>query len=103
MILFVDSNTSYLTAPGSKNLSCGFFYLGNNDKGIINSYILNLFTIIKNVMASTAKIEVAALFLNACLTIPLHIALIKLGHPQLPIKMKTDDNTASGFVNNTIK
>ena len=36
MILFVDSDASYLTAPGSKSLAGGFFYLGNKDESIIN-------------------------------------------------------------------
>ena len=30
MILFVDSDASYLTAPGSKSCAEGFFYLGDN-------------------------------------------------------------------------
>ena len=62
MILFVDSDASYLTAPGSKSRAGGFFYLGNKDKSIINGSILYLTTIIKNVMASAAETEIAALF-----------------------------------------
>ena len=90
MILFVDSDASYLTAPGSKSRAGGFFYLGNKDKSIINGSILYLTTIIKNVMASAAEAEIAALFLNARLAIPLRTALIEMGHPQPATKIKTD-------------
>ena len=103
MILFVDSDASYLTCPGSKSRAGGFFYLGNKDESIINGSILYLTTIIKNVMASAAESEIAALFLNARLAIPLRNALREMGHPQPPTRMKTDNNTASGFANNTIK
>ena len=47
MILFVDSDTSYLTAQGSKSPAKGFFYLGNKDESIINGSIFYLTTIIK--------------------------------------------------------
>ena len=103
MILFVNSDASYLTAPGSKVAPGGFFYLGNKNESIINSSILYLTTIIKNVMASAAEAEIAALFLNARLAIPLRTALIEMGHPQPATRIKTDNNTADGFVNSTIK
>ena len=54
-------------------------------------------------MASAAEAEIAALFLNARLAIPLCVALDEMGHPQPPTKIKTDNNTADGFANNTIK
>ena len=72
-------------------------------ESIINGSILYLITIIKNIMASAAEAEISALFLNARMTIPLPTALIKMGHPQPATKIKTDNNTADGFVNGTIK
>ena len=54
-------------------------------------------------MASAAEAEIAALFLNARLAIPLRTALIEMGHPQPATRIKTDNNTADGFVNGTIK
>ena len=103
MILFVDSNASYLTAPGSKSRAGGFFYLGNKGRSIINGSILYLTTIIQNVMASVVEAEIAALFLNSRMAIILRTALIEMGHPQSTTKIKTDNNTADGFVNGTIK
>ena len=54
-------------------------------------------------MASAAEEEIASLFLNARLTIPLRTALIKMGHPQPATKINTDKNTDNGFVNGTVK
>ena len=76
MILFDDSDESYLTALGSKSCAGGFFYLGNKDESIINGSILYLTTIIKNVMATAAEAQIAALFLNTRLAIPRRTALI---------------------------
>ena len=41
--------------------------------------------------------------MNAKLAVPIQQALIKMGHLQPAKKIKTDDSTADGFVNNTIK
>ena len=76
VILFVESDASYLTAPGSKSRAGVYSYLGNTDESIINGSILYLTTIIKNVMASAVEADIAALFLNARLAISLHTALI---------------------------
>ena len=54
-------------------------------------------------MASAVKIEIEAFFLNDQLSIPLHIALTNMDHPQPTTKIKTDNNTTYGFVNGTIK
>ena len=50
-----------------------------------------------------AKIKVAALFMNAREAVPMRQGLIELGHPQLATPMKTDNSTATGIINNTIK
>ena len=54
-------------------------------------------------MASAAEAEVAALFLNARFSIPLRLTLIELGHPQPPTPIRTDNSTADGIANGTIK
>ena len=103
MILHVDSDAAYLVEPGAKSRAGGFFYLGNKDGKLINGSTLILAKIIKNVMASAAEAEIAALFMNAKQAVPMRQALIEMGHPQPPTKIKTDNSTASGFVNDTIK
>ena len=71
MILFVDSNAAYFVEPEVKSRAGGFFYLGNKDGKLINGSILILAKIIKFVMSSAAEAEIAALFMNAKLAVPI--------------------------------
>ena len=54
-------------------------------------------------MASAAELEVGAAFDNARAALPLRQALIDLGHPQPPTPIRTDNSTANGFLNQTVK
>jgi hypothetical protein len=54
-------------------------------------------------MSSAAEAEVGALFMNAKGLIPLRITCEELGHIQPPTPMRTDNNTAEGIMNGTIK
>ena len=54
-------------------------------------------------MSSAAEAEIGALFMNAQEAIPIRQCLIDLGHPQPPTPIKTDNSTANGYVNGTIK
>eukprot|EP00536_Pseudo-nitzschia_multiseries_P019698 jgi/Psemu1/116831/gw1.3958.2.1 len=103
MILRVDSDAAYLVCPGAKSRAGGYHYLGDVMGNTFNGPILVLGNVIKNVMASAAKAEVASLFLNAREALPVRQCLIKLGHPQPATPMKTDNNTAEGILNGTIK
>ena len=58
---------------------------------------------IKHVVASAAEAETAALLMNAKEALPLRITLTELGHPQPPTPMKTDNTTAQGIINGTLK
>ena len=57
---------------------------------------------LRHVVSSAAEAETAALFHNAQHAIPLRRILIALGHPQVAPPIKTDNQTASGFVHNNI-
>ena len=50
-----------------------------------------------------AEAEIAALYMNAWELLPLRVTCAKLGHPQPPTPMRTDNNTASGIINGTLK
>jgi hypothetical protein len=50
----------------------------------INGSILNVASIIKNVVASAAKSEVGACFHNAQSGAPLRVTLTEMGHTQTP-------------------
>ena len=81
----------------------GYHFLGNRDKMQLNGPILILAKIIKNVMASATEAEVAALYLNAQEALAIRQCLIKLGHPQPPTPLKTDNVTARGIFKGTIE
>jgi hypothetical protein len=60
-------------------------------------------SVIKNVVASAAESEVGACFQNAQSGAPLRVTLTELGHIQSPTPLRTDNYTAFGILNETIK
>ena len=82
----------------------GDYYLENKATSQFNGPILVLSKIIKNVMASSAKAEIGALYMNAQdEALSIRQCLIELGHPQPATPMKTDNITAKGILTCTIK
>jgi hypothetical protein len=69
----------------------------------MNGSILNAASVIKNVFASVAELEVGACFQNAQSGAPLRVTLTQLGHIQPPTPLRTDSSTAFGISNDTIK
>jgi hypothetical protein len=59
--------------------------------------------VLKHVMSSAAEAEIGAAFINAKEGAVLRTTLEELGHPQLPTPMETDNTTATGYSNGTIK
>jgi hypothetical protein len=57
----------------------------------------------REVVSSAAEAELAALFHNGKEACPIRITLEELGHPQPPTPLTTDNNTASGISNDTVK
>jgi hypothetical protein len=54
-------------------------------------------------MASAAEAQVGGLFVNGQEAVPIRTTLRELNHLQLPTPIKTDNSTASGIANNTLK
>ena len=54
-------------------------------------------------MGSAAEAEVAGLYMNAQELSPMRTTLEELDHPQPPTPLKTDNSTADGIMNKTIK
>ena len=54
-------------------------------------------------MSSAAECEIGSLFLNAQELLPLRNACIEMGHPQPPTPLRTDNSTANGIINGTMK
>ena len=67
-----------------------------------NRAVLVVAQIIKAVMSSAAEAELGTLYINCREAIPARHTLIKMGHPQPPTPVQTDNTTALGVVNNTI-
>ena len=57
----------------------------------------------KHVMSSAAEAEMLALFMNGQELIPLRLCLEEMGHKQPPTTIKTDNSTAMGIANESIK
>merc|ERR1712025_635627 len=82
MILHVESDAAYLVCPMARSRAGGYFYLGAKDGKLFNAQVLVQAKVIKNVMASAAEAEVAALYLNAQEAVPICQCLIDMGRPQ---------------------
>jgi hypothetical protein len=105
MILHIHSDASYLSVSNARSRLRGLFFLGNKspEQDTLNGSILNVAAVIKNVVASAEESEVGAFFRNAQRGAPLRVTLTDLGHTQPPTPLRTDNSTAFGIVNETIK
>jgi hypothetical protein len=104
MILHIHSDASYLSVSNARSRLGGLVFLGNKppEQDKLNGSILNVASVIKNVVASAAESEVGACFHSAQIGAPLRVTLTKLGHIQPPMPLRTDNSTAFGILNETI-
>jgi hypothetical protein len=105
MILHIHSDASYLSVSNARSRLGGLFFRGDKSpqEDNLNGSILNAAAVIKNVVASAAESEVGACFHNAQSGAPLRVTLAELGHTQPPARLRTDNSTAYGILNETIK
>jgi hypothetical protein len=105
MILHIHSDASYLSVSNARSRLGGLLLLGNKppEQDTLNGSILNVASVIKNVVASAAESEVGACFHNAQSGNPLRITLTELGHTQPPTPLHTNNSTVFGISNETIK
>jgi hypothetical protein len=106
MILHMHSDASYLSENEAKIRAGGFFYMGNtaqNDKKLTNGAILIVSKVLKYVMSSAAEAEIVAVFINAKEGAVLRTTLEEFRHKQPTTPMETDNTTATGYSNGTIK
>ena len=108
MILHVDTDAAYLVMPNAKSRIAGYFYLSSKPNSLgdpvpLNGAILVECTTIKHVVSSAAEAECGGCFHNAQKAIPIRIALQDLGHPQPKTPIKTDNSTAEGFANKSMR
>ena len=54
-------------------------------------------------MQSAGEAECGALYMNAKEAVPMRVRFVELGHPQPASPMRTDNSTADGMGNKTVK
>jgi hypothetical protein len=112
MILHVHSDASYLSEPEAKSRAGGHFFVSEKSNSYTtppsqlptnNGAVHTECTKIRTIMSSAAEAEVGSLFINSRAAVGLRSALQEMGHPQPPTPIMTDNSTASGIVNSSIK
>jgi hypothetical protein len=103
MILCAHADAGFLNKTNSCSRAGAHIYLSENDPfPRFNGAILSIAQIIKFVMASAAKSELAALLIMAREMFPPRLTLIPMGWPQPKSPIQRDNSTAAGVTNKTI-
>ena len=112
MIPHVDSDASYLSEPKARSCIGGYHHLSFQSKEPpdekspepkFNAPVHVVCTILRTVVSSAAEAELAALFYNCKEASSIRITLEELGHPQPATPIRTDNTTAAGIANDTVK
>jgi hypothetical protein len=101
MILHIHSDASYLSVLNARSRIGGLFLCGDESphENNLNGSILNVASVIKNMVASAAESEVGVCFQNAQSGAPLRVTLTELGHIHPPTPLRKDNSTAFGILN----
>jgi hypothetical protein len=103
MVLYAHSNAGFLNETNSRSHAGAHIFLSENEPFLhFNGAILSIPQIIKFVMVSATKSELAALFVMAREMIPHRQPLISIGWPQPKSPIQTDNSTAAGVTNKII-
>ena len=113
MILWADSDASYLSAPKARSRAGGYFFLSNkpnaattgSGKTLIqnNGPVHVLCLTMREIVSSAAEAELGALFYNGKEVVHMREALKYMGHPQPPTPIQTDNTTAIGISTDSVK
>jgi hypothetical protein len=105
MILHIHSDASYLSVSHARSSLGGLFFCCDKHpkEDTLNGSILNVASVINNVVGSAAESEVGACLQNAQSGAPFRVKLSKLGHTQPATPLCTYNSTALGIFNETIK
>jgi hypothetical protein len=103
MVLCAHSNAGFLNETNYRSCAGAHIFLSENEPfPRFNGAVLSFAQIIKFVMASAAKSELAVLFVMAREMIPHRQTLISMGWPQPKSPIQTDNSTPAGVTNKTI-
>ena len=112
MQLYVESDASYLSETKARSRFAGFHYLSDKlddpakpptNQPPLNGAINVPCKILKEVLSSASEAEMAGLYHNGKEAVPERITLEELGHPQPATPIVTDNSTASGIANDSVK
>jgi hypothetical protein len=115
MCLWIDGDASYLCAPEARSRWAGWHYLSDMPEDpdeppkpgaplpMENGPVHVPCKFLRVVVSSAAEAETAATFNNGKEGCALRITLDELGHPQPPTPLSTDNTTAMGIANDTVK
>ena len=106
MRLAIWSDASYLSESDSRSRAGGHHSLtnaGDFSKAPLNGAVEALSTILPVVVAAASEAEVGAIFLNAQAAASTRATLLDLGYPQDATPIITDNTTAAGFANGSIR
>jgi hypothetical protein len=112
MVLHIHSDASYLSAPEARSRAGGHHFLSSRPadptkapsrQPTNNGSIHAECSVLRNVMASAAEAEIGALYINSQTAEVFRTTLIEMGHPQPPTPVQTDNSTAYGIVNSSIR
>jgi hypothetical protein len=115
MVLHTHSDASYLSEPKARSRAGGLHFLSSSPSDPskapdpyappvpLNGAILVVSKIMRMVLASAAEAEIGGLFYNGQEANTIRTVLTEMGHPQPPTLIQTDNNTAAGIANETVK
>jgi hypothetical protein len=115
MVLHIESDASYLSESKGRSRFAGYHYLSDmptdptkaphpDDPPPMHSGAIDIpYQIMDHVMASAAEAEFGTLFHNGKVACPHRTCLHELSHPQSPTPIVTDNLTAAGIANDTVK
>jgi hypothetical protein len=107
MILTIHSDTLYVSESEARSCVSGIFYLSSTyqpDTPVATNGAIHITSVIvKHFMTSAAEAELAGLFYNTQEVCSFRTTLDKLGHPQPPTAIQTDNECANGIANDTVK
>jgi hypothetical protein len=115
MVLYVESDASYLSETKARSRYAGYHYLSNMSThptqpgqpphlaSQLNGPINVPCKIMREILSSSSEAKLAGLFYNGKEVAPKCITLEELGHPQPPTSIITDNSTATGIANDTIR
>ena len=105
MQLCIHTDASYLNASKGRSRIGSHHYLGHHLPAapLRNAPILNQASILRMVVSSAAEAEVGGLFQGGKDGVLLRQTLTDMGWPQTATRLTTDNSTARGIVNDSIK